>query len=271
MSRIFFERELDTAAAWWRIYRSDGVTLGFTTHDRDLLFDGVLHRAAPGMLPSAIRKTVGFTDDESEVEGAISHAAIREEDLVAGRYDGARVESGIVDWQSLETATLHGGSIGSVSQEGGKFAAQLRSAKADLDVDPVPLSSPTCRASFCGPECALNPLDHETRTTIWSVDPDANRITTEEADHSGYSFGTVTFLDGTMAGLSARIIATSQVGLNLDRPVDPALATGARVKLREGCDKTIATCAGRFDNACNFRGEPFLPGNDMLAQYPMPR
>ena len=37
------------------------------------------------------------------------------------------------------------------------------------------------------------------------------------------------------------------------------------------CDKTIATCSARFGNALNFQGEPFLPGNDMLAQYPVPR
>ena len=34
---------------------------------------------------------------------------------------------------------------------------------------------------------------------------------------------------------------------------------------------TVATCAARFGNAVNFQGEPFLPGNDMLAQYPVAR
>ena len=33
-----------------------------------------------------------------------------------------------------------------------------------------------------------------------------------------------------------------------------------------GCDKTIGTCASRFSNAVNFRGEPYVPGMDkMLA------
>ena len=43
---------------------------------------------------------------------------------------------------------------------------------------------------------------------------------------------------------------------------------GTRGQLREGCDRTMATCATRFDNAVNFRGEPFLPGNDLVARYP---
>ena len=45
---------------------------------------------------------------------------------------------------------------------------------------------------------------------------------------------------------------------------------GVRVQLREGCDHTIATCSARFGNAVNFRGEPFLPGNDLLARYGQP-
>ena len=63
-------------AAFWRVLRRDGVALGFTAHDRDLWFDGVLHQASPGMLPSSIRKSAGFEADSAEVEGALSHDAI---------------------------------------------------------------------------------------------------------------------------------------------------------------------------------------------------
>ncbi|MEL0253939.1 MAG: DUF2163 domain-containing protein, partial [Novosphingobium sp.] len=118
------------AASWWRIYRRDGVTLGFTTHDRDLWFDGILHRAAPGMLPSAIRRTSGFEDDPGDVEGALTHDAVRAGDLAIGRYDEARIESGIVDWVTRESATLYAGTIATLRQEGAGFRAELASAKA---------------------------------------------------------------------------------------------------------------------------------------------
>ena len=45
---------------------------------------------------------------------------------------------------------------------------------------------------------------------------------------------------------------------------------GTRVLLREGCDRTLATCAGRYGNAINFQGEPHLPGNDLITRYPSP-
>jgi hypothetical protein len=51
----------------------------------------------------------------------------------------------------------------------------------------------------------------------------------------------------------------------------PAFASGGRVRARssiEGCDKQMATCSARFANAVNFRGEPYLPGMDLLTRYP---
>ena len=47
-----------------------------------------------------------------------------------------------------------------------------------------------------------------------------------------------------------------------------AVAAGALVELVEGCDKSFAICTARFGNAANFRGEPHLPGVDLLTRYP---
>ena len=63
MSRVFLRETLEGAATFWRVLRRDGVTLGLTSHDRDLWFDGVRHRAAPGMQPSAIRRSADLAPD----------------------------------------------------------------------------------------------------------------------------------------------------------------------------------------------------------------
>jgi uncharacterized phage protein (TIGR02218 family) len=47
-----------------------------------------------------------------------------------------------------------------------------------------------------------------------------------------------------------------------------AVEGGCKVELREGCDKRFETCTSRFQNAVNFRGEPHLPGTDLLTRYP---
>lgn len=272
MSRVWFAGDLETVATFWRILRGDGVTLGFTSHDRDLWFDGVLHRASPGMVPSAIRKSADFEPDSAEARGAITHEAITGEDLAAGRFDGAQVRIGLVDWESGEHDVLYAGAIGAVAEENGGFSAELASRKAELRRDPVPRTSPACRAVFCGPGCNLNPLRFTREVRLAAIAPLANAAVFEGMpDPARHAGGTLRWLDGPQAGLAMGVMAgDGSGGLVLDVPIDPATPAGTRALLREGCDRTLETCATRFDNALNFRGEPFLPGNDLLVRYPGP-
>ena len=271
MSRVFFDRPLDTAATFWQVFRTDGVALGFTSHNRDLWFSGLLHRAAPGMVPSAIRRTADFADDAAEIEGALSHDTIAASDLASGRFNGARIAIGIVDWETLEHAVLYRGSIGSVVRDAERFSAELNSAKADLDIDPLERTSPVCRARFCGKGCNLPSSRFTQRTVITAIDFDANGLTCNVADTASFVDGELRLMSGPQAGFVFAILGAAGSTLLLDKPLLDGLETGKPALIRAGCDHTIATCSARFGNAINFQGEPFLPGNDMLAQYPVPR
>ena len=271
-ARRFLTVDLDTVATYWRIFRTDGVTLGFVTHDRDLWFGGLRHRAGPGMLPSALRLTDDLSDDGADVTGALSHDSITDADCAAGLFDGARVEIGVVDWQSLESAPLYDGAIANMTRETIGFSAQLHSAKAVFGRDPVPRSSPGCRARFCGPGCDLPPPAYTHRAVVASSDPTSGRLRFADLpDPTRFLPGELRWIDGPYTGQIMAILTADDGGLVLDRMPDNPPSAGTRAMLREGCDRTIATCAARFGNAANFRGEPFLPGNDMLMQYPVPR
>lgn len=271
MSRTWFAEPLETAATFWRVERRDGVTLGFTSHDRDLWFDGVDHRAAPGMAPSAIRRSGGFEPDSAEVSGALSHDALSAADLAAGRYDGARVLVGLVDWESLEREVIYAGTIGAVTREAGAFTAELQSRKAELLRDPIPRTSPACRAAFCGPGCGLSAARFTHEAVLVSRDLAANAVTLA-TDAAGEALlgGTLRWLDGPQAGIAMGIVAAAGGALTLDVALAADLSAGDRAVLLEGCPHTLAACAGRFANAIQFQGEPFLPGNDLVARYPSP-
>lgn len=271
MDRVWFSEPLETVATFWRVLRRDGVTFGFTTHDRDLRFDGINHRATPGMNPSAIRRSADFEPDSAEVEGALSHDSISALDLSLGRFDTARVLIGVVDWQSLERHVLYRGTIGTVSEEEGRFTAALQSRKAELNRDPVPRTSPCCRAAFCGPGCTLSATRFTHEGVILSANTDANAVAVEVAPPlSLFAGGQMRWLDGDLAGMAMGIAGVSDGALVLNQPLDRVPTPGERVLLREGCDRTIATCASRFANAINFQGEPYLPGNDLVTRYASP-
>lgn len=270
MTRVWFAGPLETVATFWRVLRRDGVALGFTTHDRDLWIDGVLHRATPGVVPSAIRRSADFEPDSAEVEGALSHDSLDPRDLSAGRFDGARVLIGLADWESGETQVLYRGAIGAVSQEAGSFTAELQSVKAELARDPVPRTSPSCRAAFCGPGCTLSAARFTHGGTVGAIDPMANAVTVPGIAPADFVGGTISWFDGPHAGITMEIIGLAGASLVLGAPLDPGLAPGPAIELREGCDRTLQTCASRFGNAVNFQGEPFLPGNDLITRYPSP-
>lgn len=268
---VFFARELETVATYWRIFRKDGVAFGFTSHDRDLYFGGLLHRASPGMVPSAIRLTSDHSPDSAEVEGALTHDAITAGELAAGLFDQAQVEIGAVDWETLEVQSIYAGELGRITDDRGGFSAELRSAKSVLEREFVPRTSPTCRAQFCGPGCGLSAARFTHRSRTASIDPDSNRVTVSGLAPQQFHDGLLRFCEGPQTGLVFSIIEATDDGLMLDRPLTPGLPQEMQIELREGCDHTIATCRTRFGNAVNFRGEPFLPGNDLLARYPRPQ
>lgn len=269
MSRIFNAGELEALAMFWRICRRDGIVLGFTSHDRDIRFEGILHRAAPGMIPSAIRRTRGLDRDPGEVSGALAHDSIAETDLRAGLFDGASVATGIVDWETLESSVLYIGKIGRVTSEGTRFQAELQSAKVALETDAVPRTSPTCRASFCDRDCGLNPASYTHEALVTGINLTANSLQfSAPVDPVAMQAGHLRWMSGPHVGLRMEVIREEAGYLTLDTALSQNLEPGMRAMLREGCDRTIATCSARFSNAVNFRGEPFLPGNDMLIRYP---
>jgi uncharacterized phage protein (TIGR02218 family) len=80
--------------------------------------------------------------------------------------------------------------------------------------------------------------------------------------------GRLRYLSGGNCGLSTVVLSASGNVVQVRDLPRATVEIGCRIELREGCDKRFETCVSRFDNAANFRGEPHLPGNDLLTRYP---
>ena len=266
----FLERDLVTAAFCWRLERRDGVTLGFTTHDRDLARGGLVYRAAPGMLPSAISVSDGFQAETLDIQGALTNDAIRAADLAAGRWDGASVLVFMVDWETPEgeAFAVARGELGEVSIKADAFEAELRGPAALLDMPVTEQTSPECRAMLGDRRCRVDMAGRTLVTRIAAVV--ANDEIEVEAAGSGDAFGNgrLRWLGGANSGLESSLLRSDGMLLILREPPVFAPAAGDLVEIMEGCDKMLATCAGRFGNVLNFRGEPHLPGIDLLTRYP---
>lgn len=269
MSDPWLAGPVTSVAFGWRLERADGVTLGFTSHDRDVVIDGVVLRANPGMLPSSIVESVGLETDGLEVGGALTSSAIAADDLAAGRWDSARLAIFLFDWSDPAAGKriLAVGELGAVSYSSSAFETELLGLTRQLDRPVVPQTSPSCRASLCDAACGLNAQRFRQIRSVPSTDGE-NIFLDHPVAANIYSYGHLRWLDGANTGLTADIVANGASIVTLARSPNFVVQAGAMIELTEGCDKRLETCASRFGNALNFRGEPHLPGNDLLTRYP---
>jgi uncharacterized phage protein (TIGR02218 family) len=267
----FLSRALTTLAFCWRVERLDGVCLGFTSHDRDLVIGGLVYRSAPGMLPSAISVSDDFDASTLDVRGALSGDSISEADLAAGRWDRAAVSLFLVDWEDPggDRLPLVRGELGDVSVRKNGFEAELRGGAALLERPVSEQTSPECRAELGDRRCRVD-MAGRSRVTRVTDSPAEDLVVVAEAPGApeAYAFGRLRWIGGANSGLESAILASQGSQLRLQEPPPFAPAAGDLVEIREGCDKSFATCRARFSNAENFRGEPHLPGMDLLTRYP---
>lgn len=263
----WLEGALTSLALCWRIERRDGVTIGLTAHDRDLAIDGLVYRAAPGMTPSAIARGASLDADSMDVTGALSSAAINEADLLAGRWDGARVAVFATDWSDPgERVALGEGTIGAVETSGGMLTAELKGMAATLERPVVEETSPECRAELGDKRCRVAMAGRRRFARVIAIDGPVLTLNDEEPAANCCGGGRLRWFGGANSGLEEAVVLSQGASVTLRRP--PRFDSLGTVELIEGCDKSLATCAGRFGNARNFRGEPYLPGTDLLTRYP---
>ena len=258
----------------WRLTRRDGVVLGFTEHDRNLAFDGTVFKAASGFRPSETEAEDGLAAPPSEVTGGFSSEAMTEGDLASGRYDGARVEVFIVNWQALDQRLLlKVQEIGEVSRGGGQFTAELRSFAHRLGQENGRVYNRRCDADLGDGRCRVNLSAFRARGTVTAVEA-PEQIVASGLDSFSVGFfdgGRLVFESGANAGLVLAIDSTRAVDGGIELrfwlPLEVLPESGDTFEITAGCDKSFSTCRTRFSNHLNFQGFPHVPGSDFAYSY----
>jgi len=265
-----------TTLCWcWRVSKRDGVRLGFTDHDRDVAFDGTVFEAAAGFEASEIRDQIGLGVDNLEVTSALSSERLSEADLAAGLYDDAGVEIWRVNWQDTSQRVLmRSGSLGEVKRSGATFVAEVRGLAHYLQQPKGRLFQYTCDADVGDARCkvAIDGAAYRGAAAVQSVDGDRRlRVSGLASFPAGFfARGLMTITSGAAAGQQVEVrghaVEPGAAILELWEPLRIGIGAGDQIVVTAGCDKHIATCRDKFQNAINFRGFPSMPGNDLLTR-----
>jgi len=264
-----------TLATCWRITRADGFVLGFTDHDRALTFDATQFAPESGADGSAINSTADLAVDNSDIDGALSADALSGEDLAAGRYDGAAVEIFRVNWAAPEQRVLvKSGVIGEVSRSGDAFKAELRGLSHHLDQTIGRVYQRLCDINLGSAKCGVDLGDpaYNTAGIVTALRDDQSFIADGfgDFDDGWFAHGLLSWTSGANAGTAAHIKTQGPNGaIALWLPAGAMVAAGDAFTATAGCDKRFETCREKFSNAVNFRGQPYMPGNDFAVSYPL--
>jgi uncharacterized phage protein (TIGR02218 family) len=258
----------------WRLTLRDGTVFGFTDHDRAIEADGTEFAPQTGFSASEARRSEGLGIDTTDVEGMLSSDRITEQDILDGRYDGAAVETLIVNWREPgEFAALSRATIGKITRADGKFVAELESFGRGLDLASGRQVRRSCDAQLGDVRCGVSLAAFTATGEVVSFDGhDSMVVAGLDAYAAGwFANGVLTWTSGGMEGRSERVVDFRHDAAGTTIVIWPSLSTlpepGDAFSLVAGCDKSFATCKAKFGNALNFRGFPHLPGNDSAYSY----
>ena len=177
--KTHIESGATTLATCWKIVRRDEVVLGFTDHDQALSFGGTDY--LPRMLDGGEAPArLGAQIDTGEVIGVLRSDAISEDDIAAGLYDGAEVETWRVNWRDVsQRLLLRRATIGEIVREDGRVSrrAALGAAGAEPGARADLFAALRCGAG----RCAVRRVATRIRTLRWAATGSCRRAATASA------------------------------------------------------------------------------------------
>jgi uncharacterized phage protein (TIGR02218 family) len=264
----------------WRLAPVQGQAMGFTDHDRDLIFDGVTFEAQAGFEASEIESSLGLAVDNLEAAGALRSGRLDAEKLRLGFFDHAAIEIWRVNWSDVtQRVLMRKGHLGEVMHGGLGFTAEVRGLAEALNVTRGRLYQYGCDANLGDHRCKVNLAAPAFQASGAVVAEEGGRRLSVNG-LSGFAgawfdHGTLTWTSGANVGRTEEVKSHAKAGaqavIELWQAAGLAIAAGDTFTIRAGCDKQFKTCRAKFANGENFRGFPHMPGTDFVTRFPSAR
>lgn len=256
-----------------RLICTDGSVHGFTDHDAPLTVDGTPFEPADGFEASQESAALGPATGEWDLKAALTSDHLSADDLLAGRYDGARVETLLVDWQNPDIFDIQSaGTLAEVTARDGLFQAEVRGPFAAFDRVRGRVFSARCDAELGDARCGVD-LEQASYTAQAAVTAVHAPHLLEFADLDSFASGhfdggTLRLGDAVALRVRTHTVEDGVATITLWHAPPKPFVVGDTLTLTAGCDKSFTTCRSIFNNGVNFRGFPHMPGDDFALSYP---
>lgn len=267
------KQSASTIVKCWRIERADGVVIGFTEHDRELVIDGETYSPTNAFSATAFTQSNDMSVNNIDVVALIS-GLIREEDLQAGKFDNAKVRIFLASWQApvYGDMPVMGARFGEITFKDGQFETELRSLLQALQQRQGRLYGLECDADLGDNRCTvdLTAFTFEGSVSYLSYTDGIFFDTSRTEADDYFQYGKVRFTSGKNTGIEMEVSGYKQEKgfIMLLEPMPYPIHVGDTFQIEAGCDKTCTTCKAKFDNLLNFQGFPHMPTEQEATETP---
>ncbi len=265
--------ELTMLAECIKITRTDGVVIAFTTHDCDLVLDGLTYKADGSFTSGRLDNSASFNQNKFEIKGMLDSIQLDGESIKAGLYDYARVDVFIVNWADTEQGKvqIRRGWLGEVTLTDGRYTAALHGMHDLLRQRVGDAYTPECRHDLGDGMCCINLASMEVSGVVTDSFGKTAFSDYMRIEPNGYfDYGKLVWTSGANKGLSVDVHTWDGLNLTMSLwlPMPNAISLGDSYTVCPGCDKRFSTCKTKFGNEINYGGFPHLPGVGKILQYP---
>lgn len=258
-------------ADFYTITLLTGIVLRYTDADGDLAYNGNIYTStSPKIVRDRTKLTVGIQVDTMNVT---MYSGIN--DLIQGvpfpqfanngGFDGARMR---VDRCFMATygdtsaglVNIFTGTVSDVKPSRTEILLQVSSDMQLLNI-PMPRNvyAPACSHNLYDSACGAI-KNNFAATTICGAGTTTLTLNCALTQAAGYfDTGTITFTSGNNAGATRTVKSYAPGVFTLSLPLHFTPAIGDSFTAYAGCDKSQATCAGKFNRLISFRGFPYIP------------
>ena len=167
-----------TLARCWLVSTTYGQVYGFTSHTRDITYQGTTYSSILGFQSSDVRTTDNLTTDNLSVQSFLSNAD--EQLIAAGVFDHAYVEMFLVNYLDLTMGKIieKTGTLGEITRSDGVSDFELRGLTQMLDVKIGRVFNINCDADLGDDRCKVTIYPVE---FAYNVDFSGSTITRDDA------------------------------------------------------------------------------------------
>jgi uncharacterized phage protein (TIGR02218 family) len=257
----------------WQITSINGDKICITEHDEDVVFNNEKYQKT-ALNNQSIDKATNQIN-RTNFSGVFDIDAINADKIKLGHFKNAMVKLFIVDWQMPQYFCQYFcGFIGDINYNNQEFEFEIIGVESLLNQNIGRKFGKMCDANLGDGNCKLNLIDFQKNGQIIDyISKSKLQISILGSIDLGiYANAIIEFTNGNLKGQKFEFAKLNQINSNFEIELIDVLPIAPRnddeIIIYPICDKTISKCGQIFNNAKNFRGCPYMPGESIIYASP---